>query len=464
MNLTASQPAHRAKHAHVRVFMLFALISLSLMLGCSVAIAAPVIALDRISVATDGTQGNGNSSHGVISADGRFVAFDSNASTLVPNFESAGPISVFLRDRQLGTTELISAALAGQPQNGYSFSPAISGDGRYVAFNSSATNLVVGGTAAGTNVFVRDRVSGTTVQASVNDGGIDTDGGGQSVFDDEVANWISADGRYVVFHGYQKLTPNAVNGHLHLYRRDLVAHKTELVDVTPSGANGDGDGDGGSMSADGRFILFVSSSTDIVPMSNPFGDSNLYLRDMSLGTTTSITPNLSTSSYCDGGEGNLEVYDLSPNGRYAVFYADCTDIAPGQDAQDHLFVRDLWLASTSYLRINADGTPSDGGVYTTISDSGRYVVFGSQSTTIIPGATHNGDIYLRDRATASTYRISQRVDTGAPANNASELSSQSKNGEIVFSSVATNLIDNDTNGYEDVYVATLDALFSSGFE
>ena len=139
-----------------------------------------------------------------------------------------------------------------------SFTPAISADGRFVAFNSSSTNLVAGGTT-GTNgvgnVFVRDRALGTTLLASGNDGGTDTAGGGNSVLSDTIPNWISGDGRYVVFHGYPKLTPNATNDHVHLYRRDLVANKTELVDVNPSGVNANGDGDGGSISADGRFVV-----------------------------------------------------------------------------------------------------------------------------------------------------------------------------------------------------------------
>lgn len=424
--------------------------------------AGPVVALERISIATDGTQGNGDSSQPVISADGRIVAFESYANTLVPGFETGAPGAIFVRDRATNTTELISGGLGGAPPLGSSFTPAISADGRFVAFNSTATNLVPGG-SSGPQVFVRDRQLGTTVLASVNDGGSDTAGGGSSDFDDSIPHWISGDGRYVVFHGYAKLTPNATNDYVHLYRRDIVANKTELVDVNPAGVNANGDGDGGSISADGRYILFVSYSNDIVG-SSPYFIANLYLRDMVLGSTISITPNLSTPGFCIGESGNPPVYDLSDNAYFAVFYSTCSDITTGQDPNDRIFARDLALGLTVPVRLNDDGTPGGGGSYVSITDSGRYVVAWSQATTIVTGATNLGDIYLRDRLAAHTFRISQRVDTGAAANGPSGWPVPSRNGYIAFTTLASNLVDGDTNGYADIVVATLDPLFASGFE
>jgi WD40-like Beta Propeller Repeat len=443
--------------------------ALSLIVPCiglaarSVFAVGPVVALERVSIATNGTQGNGDSTQAVISADGRIVAYESYANTLVPGFVAGAPGAIFVRDRAAGTTELISGGLDGAPPLGSSFTPAVSSDGRFVAFDSTATNLVVGGTS-GTQVFVRDRLLSKTILVSANDGGTDTAGGGQAVFDDNIPNWISGDGRYVVFYGYQKLTPNATNDHLHLYRRDLVANKTELVNVTPSGVNATGDSDSASISADGRFILFVSSANDIVVPNLLYSVDNLFLRDMVLGSTVSITPNFSTSGLCSGPSGDPPAYNLSRNARFTVFYSNCTDIAAGQDPQDHIFVRDLALGVTTPLRLNDDGTPGGGGIYLGISDSGRYVTGWSQATTIVPGATNLGDIYLRDRTSAHTYRISQRVDTGTSANNGSEWSTSSNSGHIAFTSSATNLVDDDTNGYADIFVATLDAVFASGFE
>ena len=432
--------------------------------ACGAHASGPVVTLERVSIATDGTQGNGDSQEGVISADGRYIAFQSATNTL------AGSAGILLRDRIAHTTEMVSIGVGGVAQNGLSFTPAISADGRFVAFNSSSTNLVPGGTA-GTNgignVFVRDRLLGTTVQASANAGGSDTAGGGNSVLDDTTPNWISGDGRYVVFRGYPKLTPNATNDHVHLYRRDLVANTTELVDVNPSGVNANGDSDGGSISADGRFVVFVSSASDIVAGASQFGVQGIFVRDMVLGITTGMTPTLSTSGLCTLGDsgGPGDNYRLSPNGRFAAFYSNCPDIAPGQQPNDHVFLRDLVLGTTSYERFSESGAIGKGDeTYLSATNNGRFLIGETQSTTVIVGATNQGDVYLRDLAAGHTYRISQRVDTGVGGDGGSAWPMSSTSGHIVFSSAATNLVDGDTNGHIDVFVATLDNLFAVGFE
>jgi WD40-like Beta Propeller Repeat len=459
MNRTAMNPPRSSLKCAIATAVCFAFAARgALAIG-------PVVSLERISVATDGTQGNGESSRSVISSDGRIVAFQSYAYNLVPGFSAGAPGAVFVRDRVSGSTELVSGGLDGAPALGSAFAPAISADGRYVAFNSTSSNLVAGGTNGLVQIFVRDRLLGKTILASINDGGTDAAGGGQSSFDNYIPNWISGDGRYVVFHGYQKLTPNASNDHVHLYRRDLVASKTELVDVNPAGDNANGDSDGGSISADGRYILFVSYSGDIVTGANPYGLAGLYLRDMVLGTTVSITPNVTLGGLCqDGSSGDPAAYQLSGNAKFATFYSNCGDISASQTAQDHVFVRDLTLGVTSPLRLNDDGTPGGGGIFLSVSNSGRYVIGWSQATTIVPGATNQGDIYLRDRSSARTYRISERVDNGASANGDSGWAMASGGGHIAFTSYASNLVDGDSNGYGDVFVATLDALFASGFE
>jgi Tol biopolymer transport system component len=402
--------------------------------------AGPVVALERVSVATDGTQGNGDSQQGVISADGRYVAFQSETNTL------AGSAGIVLRDRLARSTEMVSVGVGGVQQNGLSFTPAISADGRFVAFNSLSTNLVPGGTS-GTrgigNVFVRDRLLGTTAQASVNDGGSDTDGGGTSVLNDTPSNWMSGDGRYVVFRGYTKLTPNATNDHVHLYRRDLVANATELVDVNPSGVNANGDSDGGSISADGRFVVFVSSASDIVIGASQFGVQGIFVRDMVSGVTTGITPTLSTPGLCTLGDsgGTGDNYRVSPNGRFAAFYSNCPDIAPSQQPNDHVFLRDLVLGVTSYERFSESGAIGKGDeTYLSATNNGRFLIGETQSTTVITGATGVGDIYLRDLAAGHTYRISQRVDTGAGGDGGSAWPMSSTSGHVVFSSAATNLV------------------------
>jgi hypothetical protein len=427
--------------------------------------AGPVVELERVSLANDGTQGLGDSTHPVISADGRYVAFQTSAS-LVPTIPNAVASVVVRRDRMAHTTQLSSVGVGNVAANGYSQSPAMSADGRFVAFTSLATNLVAGDSASGNNIFVHDMTLGTTVRASVNAGGVGVDGGGFIYANEPVPTWISADGRYVVFDSYSKLTPNATNDHIHIYRRDLQTNTTQLVDVNHAGNNADGDAASSSISADGRYVLFASYSGDVVT-GLTFAIASLYVRDMVLGVTTSITPDLSTGMLCaDGTTGDLFAYDLSSNARFVTFDSNCAHLAVGQDVNDHWFIRDLLLGVTKPLRLNDNGTTGANVVHTDPSDSGRYVIASSPSKNIVasPAVTGSTDIYLRDTVSARTYLISARIDSGAPGNAGSELPLLGKGGRVVFHSYATNLVDGDTNGYADIFVATLDALFASGFE
>lgn len=427
--------------------------------------ASPVVELERVSLSNDGSQGLGDSTHPVISADGRYVAFQTSAS-LVPTIPNAVASVIVVRDRATHTTALASVGVGNVAANGYSQSPAMSQDGRFVAFTSLSDNLVAGDSTGGNNIFVRDMVLGTAVRASVNAGGSSVDGGGFIYANEPVPTWISGDGRYVVFDSYAKLTANAANDHIHTYRRDLLMNTTQLVDVNPLGTNADGDASSASISADGRYVLFVSYSDDILA-SLPFGFGSLYVRDMVLGVTTSVTPDLSIGGLCtDHTTGDSFDYDLSSNARFVTFDSNCTHIAVGQDANDHLFIRDLLLGVTNPLRLNDNGTSGALGVHPDPSDSGRYVIASSPSKNIVasPAVTGASDIYLRDTVAARTYLISARLDTGAPGNAASTLPLLGKGGRVVFTSYASNLVDGDTNSYADVFVATLDALFASGFE
>jgi Tol biopolymer transport system component len=192
-----------------------------------------------VSVAADGAWANEHSDYPSISADGRFVAFVSFASNLVSG-DTNNDRDIFVRDRQTGTTERVSVAADGAPANGGSGSPAISGDGRFVAFQSGATNLVPGSTHGG--IYVRDRLTSTTERVS--------DGGSESVA-------ISADGRFVAFASGQVLV------------RDRQLGTTERVSVSTGGEGANGGSRFPSISGDGRFVAFESWASDLVP-----GDTN----------------------------------------------------------------------------------------------------------------------------------------------------------------------------------------------
>ena len=168
----------------------------------------------RVSLASDGTQANDFSENPAISADGRYVAFDSVASNLVPG-DTNQPSDVFVRDLRSGTTRLVSLAMNGAQANDSSDYPAISADGRYVAFRSFATNLVPGGTNGSEDVFVRDLRSGTTRRVSVAPGGRQANG-------ESFTPAISADGRYVAFDSSaSNLVPGDTNHASDVFVRDL---------------------------------------------------------------------------------------------------------------------------------------------------------------------------------------------------------------------------------------------------
>ncbi len=183
---------------------------------------APVTEL--ISVATGGGGADVDTFADAITPEGRFVVFDSCADNI-----GDGSCQLFVRDRQAGVTELVSASTDGVEGNGPSGGASISDDGRFVAFQSFATNLVVGDSNHAADVFVRDRLLGTTVRASVSSTGEEGSSSSQ-------VPWISGDGRLVSFTSFaSNLVSGDANGGSDVFVRDLVNSTTERVSVAPDG-------------------------------------------------------------------------------------------------------------------------------------------------------------------------------------------------------------------------------------
>ena len=216
----------------------------------------------RVSLGAGGAQGNGDSSEPALSANGRFVAFYSEARNLVPG-DTNGQADVFVRDRRTGTTRRVSLGSGGSQSNGASVQPALSADGRFVAFISDATNLVPGDTNGLTDVFVRDRQTGTTRRVSVGPGGVQSDGNSQFPA-------LSADGRFVAFWSQAtNLVPTDTNGTADVFVRDRQKGTTRRVSLGPGGAQGNDSSYDPAVSADGRFVAFSSDASNLVP-----GDTN----------------------------------------------------------------------------------------------------------------------------------------------------------------------------------------------
>src|SRR5437773_6921896 len=191
---------------------------------------------ERVRVASGGTEGNDASSGFALSADGRFVAFQSDATNLVAG-DTNGATDVFVHDRQTGMTERVSVASDGTQANNVSSYPALSADGRFVAFQSDATNLVAGDTTGATDVFVHDRQTGTTERVSVASGGGTQGTGNSGGFFAFPA--LSADGRLVAFQSdATNLVAGDTNGATDLFGHDRQAGTTERVSVPSGGRQG----------------------------------------------------------------------------------------------------------------------------------------------------------------------------------------------------------------------------------
>ena len=232
----------------------------------------------RVSVDSGGAQANDNSSEYAvaISGDGRYVAFQSDASNLVTG-DTNGMGDVFVHDRQTGQTTRVSVASGGTEANGSSGSPNLSNDGRFVVFSSSATNLVSGDTNGKTDVFVHDRQTGATTRVSVNSIGIQADGGGGSAD-------VSGDGRYVLFRSKSNnLWPEAEDYYELIYVHDRQTGQTTLASVYTGGNILEtGSIEFPTISRDGRYVAFSFYAHGGGPM-------DIWVRDLQMGESIQVT-------------------------------------------------------------------------------------------------------------------------------------------------------------------------------
>jgi Tol biopolymer transport system component len=414
---------------------------------CAASAAAAQVT-ERVSVATGGAQVHGRSLSPAISADGRTIAFVSEADDLVPG-DTNGSRDVFVRDRIAGTTERVSVASGGAQAGGDSDSPALSADGRYVAFRSFASDLVAGDMNGCADVFVHDRVAGTTVRVSVDSSGLETNGASDLPS-------LSGDGQWIAFSSSaNNLVPGDTNARKDVFVHDMLSGSTARVSVSTSGAQGNSGSDEAVLSADGRCVSFDSDASNLVP-----GDTNavedVFVRDFVAGTTELVS--VSTG----GIQGNAPTgqSSLSADGRFVSFYSIADNLVPGDtNATGDVFVHDRLTGTTERVSVDGSGAQADhGSISGWISGDGRCVAFVSYATNLAPGDTNSvPDIYLRDRALGTTERVS--VSTGgAQADLSSTSDMLSADGRwVAFGSDATTLVAGDTNAVEDVFVHDLRA-------
>lgn len=432
----------------------------------------------RVSVATGGAQGNGGSSfRPAITPDGRYVAFVSAASNLVPGdtntcsapFVTPNPVSytsagtcpdIFVHDRQTGATTRVSLKSDGSQSNGESFQLAITPDGRYVAFLSHGSTLVDGDTNlstlcnAFTNVsnpahrgscpdaFVHDRQSGATTRVSLSDGEAQADR-------ESLAVAISVDGRLVVFAaGATNLVAGDSNGVSDIFVRDTAAGTTIRL-TAPGGTQPNGGSSQPALTPDGRFIAFVSEAGNLVA-----GDSN------SCPGSSPTCADIFVLNRQSGqivraslGVGNAQASNesfapaISDDGRLVLFGSYAPNLtSDDQNGRADVFVRDLTAGTTRLVSVSPVYGQSDkasGEQGLDLAGAGRYVVFAGEGASLVPGGTALVDVYSADLGVERTTQLSVPPPNTPPT--LSTLNAQSVAQNSVLGPLAFTVGDNQSD-------------------
>ncbi|MFB3879733.1 MAG: S-layer homology domain-containing protein [Armatimonadota bacterium] len=410
-----------------------------LLLGAA-PVAAPAATTELVSLSSAREVGDLDSYGCALSGDGRYVAFMSDSLNLVP--EAAGYDRIFLRDRVHGTQQLVDRDVG---EGGAASGPSVSEDGRFVAFAFQV--------AAGWDIYVRDMVTGVRECVSVDSLG--QPGNGYSYGPSS----ISADGRYVAFYSEAtNLVADDTNGAEDVFLRDRLTGTTELVSVSTGGEQGNNHSVvwSSALSADGRYVAFISAATNWVPGAAE-GVGHAYVRDRLTGTTECVD---------DPNSGDVTELTISADGRYVAFTSTSSVLVPNDTngARD-VFVRDMQTGQTERVSVSGGGEQADDeSRYPSVGGDGRYVVFCSPAANLVSQDTALWwDVFIRDREGRKTERVSVSSDGSQGDNHSGKWPygpSISADGRFVaYQSTATNLVPGDGNAHADIFVRDRNGLF-----
>ena len=415
-----------------------------------------------VSVSTNGGSANGASQNAVMTPDGRFVAFSSLASNLVPG-DTNVIADVFVRDLNAGMTSLVSPMAIPRRINGFLSPPPDSSDlpqitaaGQFIVFSSTATNLLPGLTNSG-EVYIRDTSGGVTIFASTAARGL-----ASSIFgtNDVICygQCISASNEFIAF----EVSPNAAGAPpppAMVLRYGIQSGLTDVISTNACGLRQfQGDLHSIDMTSDGRFIVFLartSTSTDT--------NSQVCLWDAQTGSNTLVSGGVSNAvqpnTFCDWPT-------IDANGRFVAFFSTATNLTTNSvGGERHLYVRDLVAASTTLVDVCPDGSGSIGvsASLPRLTPNGTFIAFDSADGKLAGGGnSHDYNVFIRELATGRTELISVR-NAALPSYTPNGFTSitplaSSTNGHfITFASEADNLIAIDTNGYADVFLCDVSA-------
>lgn len=382
-----------------------------------------------------------------ISRSGRYVAFESRASDLGPG-DMNNDWDIYVWDRKKDGKVRASVAFGGDAAGASGLNSHLSANGRFVAFQSSDTDLVDGGDAGfDSDIFVRDLKQGVTTRVSVDSAGLEAaEGQSHNPF-------VSASGRWVVFQADAPLAPDDDNELADVYLHDRKQGTTVRVSVDSAGAQVEGDSLGASVSANGRYVVFESTAPDLVE-NDLNGDNDIFLRDTKLGTTVRLSVNAAGE---EGDNASTQAM-ISGNGRYVVFASAATNLDDEDGAGNmDVFLRDLKLGTIQRVTVNGVGDDLDGNSSApSITHSGRHIAWESDAPNVpidVDDANGVSDVFLLDLKKATVVRAS--VDAaglevlGGPSFGAVV----SGNGRfIAFESDADDLVPDDGNEARDVFL------------
>ena len=343
---------------------------------------------ERVSIGINGSETNGGSTNPVISANGRYVTFESFASNLVNN-DSNGVIDIFVYDRTSGLTTRVSVDSTGAEARSHSFSPSISENGQLVAYYSLATNLVAGDTNRSIDVFVHDTTTGTTERVSV-------DSNGNQGNMDSWQPQISANGQLVTFSSNaSNLVANDTNGMQDVFLFDRQSGSAALVSMAPGGQASNGRSAYPAVSGDGNYLAFESNATNLV-LNDTNGETDIFVFDRNLGSVSRV------SNAITGGDSDGPSYQpaISQDGRFVSFFTYASNLVESDTNQlEDVYVFDQQNGNMELLTNTQDGQPANNSTFNpSLNANGQFVaVFSLASNFVTPDTNNLDDVFLFDR-------------------------------------------------------------------
>jgi hypothetical protein len=401
-----------------------------------------------ISRSSSGVRGNGDSLNVDISLDGRYAVFDSTATNLVSG-DTNGVTDIFLKDTVTNNISRVSVDSSGNQANANSGKPKISGNGKYIVYYSSATNLVSSDTNGYADIFRYTVATGITERVSVDSSGNQAN---QQSYDAD----LDTEGRFIVFTTQSSnLGMTDTNSENDVVLKDMTSGSVTYISQSDAGVIGNSYSSSGRISCDGRYVIFTSNASNLVP-SDSNGYYDAFLTDM-LGTRTVTNITL-------GGNGWSTAADISCNGNYVLFTSNASNLITGDtNAVADAFRYEKSTGTKTRVSVKEDGTaPLQYSNGVAISADGKLAIFrtfgGSffTNTAVDHSLSYYQDDYLiRDMTQTGSRVIAVKADLNAPIHGVSGNAAFSGSNRIAYDSKGAGLVSDDNNAYIDSFIVDL---------